>query len=551
MSATSYNHSSEMIMFAFIESELVNEKPSITAATGRAFYNYGKGYRKMADREHHGMKPLEGLSPYCSMKSYGHEDEGGPFREDRFGRMFGELPPAYTRTDILEKIGEVGGKMDGKSANDRTKTVPVGMIFFGQFVDHDITLDATTTFDSVIDRPGEIANVRTPTLDLDCIYGLGPEAQPYLYNQDRDLGDPKKPGPFAGVKLLTGTDNPGQNGSGNLHEHDLLRAPNGRAIIGDPRNDENRVISQIQLAMIRFHNHVAEEIRTKPREFGFSEAPSGHTLYEAARRQTTWHYQWAVVNDFLVSICGLPVVERILGCGREHYCGGIPFIPVEFSVAAYRFGHSMIPMKVQTRKGEDPLELFGQKLGRGFDALSDPEGVVDWHELLFTPANRQVERAQKLDTKLAGDLLKLPFVNVDAPAREKSLATRNLLRGNVFLLPGGEKIAAAIGCDQSQIDKVIKKVGDINADLGVEGIPLWLYLLAEAEVIGRAETPKKNEPGEGLGPVGATIVAETIIGLMELDDHSYLGSNRNWGPRSDWDTLGKIITVAQPNLPPV
>lgn len=486
----------------------------------------------MTNPDHHGMKTLEGLNPYCSVSHYGYEDEGG-LREDRFGRMFGNLMPAYTNPRVLSEIGKAGGAMDGKSANDRTDDVPVGMIFFGQFVDHDITLDATTTFDSVVDNPGEIANVRTPTLDLDCIYGLGPEAQPYLYVQG---------GVFGGAKLLTGADNPGQAG---LQDSDLLRAPNGRAIIGDPRNDENRIISQIQLAIIRFHNHVCDTLHA---EQGFE----GHDLYEYARQQTTWHYQWALVNDFLTAICGKPVVERILGCGRMHYCGAVPFIPVEFSVAAYRFGHSMIPMKVQTRKGESPLELFGALLGQGFDAVTDARAVVDWHELFFTDQNRQVERAQKLDTKLAGDLLALPFIS---SPDENSLATRNLLRGNTFLLPGGEKVAAAVaekgGCDLKQIEKVIKKVAKINPDLGADGIPLWLYLLAEAEVIGRAEVDGSTKEGEGLGPVGATIVAEVLIGLLELDDHSYLGANRNWSPRPEWDDLGKITTVAQPALPAV
>ena len=170
--------------------------------------------------------------------------------------------------------------------------------------------------------------------------------------------------------------------------------------------------------------------------------------------------------------------------------------------------------------------------------------MVDWHELLMTPENRQVERAQKLDTLLAKDLLDLPFVN-GSPA-EKSLATRNLLRGNTFLLPAGEKVAKAIGVEQNDIDKVIAKANDVHGDLGDEGIPLWLYILAEAEVIGRARPNENAKKGEGLGPVGATIVAEVIIGLLELDNHSYLGANRNWSPREDWNTLGKLVTVAQP-----
>ena len=164
----------------------------------------------MSTHEHHGMKGLEGLNAYCSRKHY--ETKGQ--RDDRFGRLFGHLHPAYTSPHVLQAIGAPGGPMDAGSTNDRTDSVPVGMIFFGQFVDHDITLDASTTFDSVVDNPGEIANVRTPTLDLDCVYGVGPEAQPYLYHQG---------GAFGGAKLLTGADNSGQAG---LHDHDLLRSPN-------------------------------------------------------------------------------------------------------------------------------------------------------------------------------------------------------------------------------------------------------------------------------------------------------------------------------------
>jgi len=479
--------------------------------------------------EHHGMKPLEGLSPYCRMSKYGHEGEN---RDDRFGRMFGDLNPAYTRPEILIEIGNVGGNMEAPNDKDRTDSVPVGMIFFGQFVDHDITLDASSTFDSVVADPGEIANVRTPTLDLDCIYGLGPEAQPYLYEQG---------GPFGAVKLLTGADNPGQAG---LQDDDLLRSPNGRAIIGDPRNDENRVISQLQLAIIRFHNHVAQTLHDESAADPDAETQEGHDLYEAARRTTTWHYQWAVVNDLLNDVCGSEVVERILGCGRRFYCGEVPYIPVEFSVAAYRFGHSMIPMKLQVQEGGNRLDLFGPELGLGFDAVTNAGSVVDWHELLFTPENRKVERAQKLDTLLAPELLNLPFV--DGTPADKSLATRNLLRGNTFLLPAGEKVAEKIGCNPSEIKKVVKKVAKVNGDLGDEGIPLWLYILAEAEVIGRKEADGSTNEGEGLGPVGATIVGEVIIGLLELDDHSYLGANRNWSPREEWKTLGKLVTVAQP-----
>lgn len=114
----------------------------------------------------------------------------------------------------------------------------------------------------------------------------------------------------------------------------------------------------------------------------------------------------------------------------------------------------------------------------------------------------------------------MPFIT---PPDERSLATRNLKRGNSFLLPSGESIARYLGEEEEDIDKVTKCANIKN------GTPLWFYILAEAQVIGKKEKGK-NHPGEGLGPVGARIVAEVLIGLLELDDSSYLGSNRNWSP---------------------
>lgn len=473
----------------------------------------------MTDTQHHGLKSFAGLPTLC---------RPGTFRSDRFGRLAPTLPPLYTDPRTLAAIGALEGPMKQEGAAKKTDDIAVGQVFFGQFVDHDITLDLTSSF-ARVDRPEDTTNFRTPTLDLDCIYGDGPEGAPFLFVSDGD---------FSGVKLLTGADQPGYS---DHAADDLLRTPlpHGRAIIGDPRNDENRVISQMQLGFIRFHNEVCDHL-----------APhySNGALFEEALRFVRWHYQWVVVNDFLRAMVGQPMLDSIFGEGRRIYrpehCevnaryGGEPFIPVEFSVAAYRFGHSMIPQKIQVQSGKSPLDLFGPTLGQGFVPLSDPKAVVEWPQLLDL-SDATVDRADQLDTELAPILLELPFIT--EPGAEPSLATRNLLRGQAFRLPSGEALAGQAGRDQGEINQVSTRAeqlaDEVSADLSA-GTPLWLYLLAEAEAIGQEVSSETFVQGEGLGPLGGRIVAETIIGLLELDPSSYLGSNRNWHPDAEVHDIG-------------
>ena len=474
---------------------------------------------------HHGMKELNGIGAFCHC---GHQRQEG----EKFGRMF-ELPPLATLPAHLKALcaqddGQGNdGPMNGGTNSDRTTSVDVGSVFFGQFIDHDITLDTMTSLSSTVE-PTAIRNSRTPALDLDNIYGAGPEAHPYLYHNEGD---------FIGVKLLTGED---IENATNLQRNDLIRSVQGTAIIGDPRNDENRIISQLQLAMIKFHNHVVDHVYAES-----GNTMKGKELHEEARRLAMWHYQWVVIHDFLAKMCGQAVVSDILGNGRKYYNAsyGDPYIHVEFSVAAYRFGHSMIPQKIQIQKNTPALELFGTYLGTGFTPLSDDRAIVDWLELVESGAGRQVQMAEKLDTKLAKDLLKLPFIP-DSDFR--SLATRNLLRGQAFLLPSGENIAKAMERDESEIEMVsqsAKSIAGSQIDLN-NGTPLWFYILTEAETIGRETTVNSFDKGEGLGPVGARIVAETLIGLVELDTHSYLSVNRNWEPADGVGVaaLGEILT---------
>jgi len=183
--------------------------------------------------------------------------------------------------------------------------------------------------------PDALVDFRTPRFDLDCLYGSGPDDDPFMY----EWSSPSN----RGVKLLVGR-NPTANGE--FDRDDLPRNQQGRALIGDPRNDENIIVSQLQLLFIRFHNKVVDRTRK-------NQKLEGAALFQEAQRITRWHYQWIVVHDFLERIVGKDTARAILKPGTAAAPAATtvlnfydptnnPFIPVEFSGAAYRYGHSQV-----------------------------------------------------------------------------------------------------------------------------------------------------------------------------------------------------------------
>ena len=130
-----------------------------------------------------------------------------------------------------------------------------------------------------------------------------------------------------------------------------------RAFIGDPRNDENLVVAQFHLALLRFHNAVVDWLRFKdPRQ----ERRDTEELFEDARKIVRWTFQWLTVNQFLKTVLRPDVVDSVVKDGAKLYKRKLkgyrePYMPIEFSVACYRFGHSMV------RNVYDYNRNFGRK----------------------------------------------------------------------------------------------------------------------------------------------------------------------------------------------
>lgn len=379
--------------------------------------------------------------------------------------------------------------------------IPAGFTYLGQFIDHDITFDPSSKRDEPNNSRSRV-NFRTPRLDLDSLYGSGPVVQPYLY-------DWKRSRPPATRLLLAENPPDAAVGGERLAREDLPRNQQGRALIGDPRNDENVILTQLHLLFIRFHNAVVDHLVAEGRvpEKG---------LFDEAQQIVRWHYQWIVLNEFLPMVAGAQRVERALA-RREHFkWRGEPFIPLEFSLAAYRFGHSMVRSDyVLQRRARRGTPLFP---GLGGFRWLPARLVIDW-ELFFELADAngvKPQSSQLINTTIARPLWSLPETG-------KALPRLTLEGGRERGLPSGQEVARAMR-ERPLTAEDLPFAGfarEARTALSRE-TPLWVYILCEAE--------KEGSEGAHLGPVGGGIVAEVLTGLLEGDPTSYLSARPDWTP---------------------
>lgn len=461
----------------------------------------------------------------------------------KFGRMFPELQPLVPSKESLEKLGQAMVEITSDDPNGDNDQVPAGYTYFGQFVDHDITFDTTSLQDALVD-PMAIENFRSPALDLDSLYGSGPAVQPYLY--EPALGPQEK--------FLIGTTTPSPTGRAGetipAKPNDLPRViqtllpQNNLALTGDPRNDENLIVAQLHLAFLKFHNKIVDGLRdgSIPRQ-----SPIRKTRFEEARDLVIWHYQWIVLHDFLRRILDPEQLDRVLTKGRRFYkFKENAFIPVEFAVAAYRLGHSMVranydynrvftPVPSDSRLADATLEFlfeFTAKSGNpttglGLNPTLPSNWIIDWRRFFKIDAVKQPGLSRKLDPYLAKPLTQLP--NVPSP---NSLAVRNLLRGRSLALPAGQSVAKRMGFQPLCPDAIATSGPDgvVAKELGFhQETPLWYYILKEAQIQGE---------GKRLGQVGSRMVAEVFVGLLEADSSSFLVRNPAWKPTLLAETPG-------------
>jgi hypothetical protein len=503
----------------------------------------------------YGHKPSSPTSAHGG----GVRGEGGPRSaqfEGRFGRIFRTLPPAEFSPEDLRVLAAEGHMSSPPEVEDNLpaaapedpKTrfhdaeenagIAAGYTYLGQFIDHDITFDPSSSLDRQND-PDALVDFRTPRLDLDSLYGRGPADQPYMYTSDGRrflLGRELAEGSTVRTRDLPRLE---WSEDGDHRQAAAGTATFQRALIGDKRNDENVIVSQLHGAMLQLHNRLADD--------------HPEWSFERVQEQVRWHYQAVVVHDFLPHVVGLPMVESVLphlaqGGGRRivdhpprfraYHPRHDSFIPIEFTGAAYRFGHSMVRPIYRLSQtlevfDEDPAVRAGEEkrgLGgrlfvfagikerglNGFGAFPR-SWAIDWNLFFDLDGKGQqrvgkarVQPAYKLDTSLVNPLAFLPefskvngappltLKNLQAaptvPPQLANLAERNLRRGVALGLPSGQAVACALGEEPLADAEILigkatfedafqNKANPTLASLapGFAGkAPLWCYVLAEA-----------------------------------------------------------------------
>lgn len=463
----------------------------------------------------------------------------------------GNLLPESTNT--VARLKDLAATMEDldQPGGDNDSPIPAAYTYFGQFVDHDITLEVQPA-DLPPSESGSVEqlladdmaplslqairnalrNFRTGTLDLDSVYGLPAPRDPKNGAKMR-LGE---------VTSLNGTEKPALRPPGKGDDNDLPREPPSNdmihdraALIGDPRNDENLIVAQLHLAFLKAHNRLVDEGRT----------------FEEARRVLRQHYQHIVIQDFLKRVADPTIVDTIVKHGNRWYNGLTEpfFMPLEFAVAAYRFGHTMVRAGYNFNlnfnfadNNPATLELlftFTALSGQIADLDTVPDNwIIEWENIIGDDPS--VNKARRLDTQLAAVGGKALF-NLQTPEGKPEpglaahLSARNLLRGYRLRMPTGQAVAGLLGLPVLSPEQLLAASGSPEQEQALrdggfaDRTPLWFYLLAEA----------KHHGGARLGPVGSTIVAEVLIGLIRRSDDSILRTP-GWVPSLPGATPGRF-----------
>ena len=397
-------------------------------------------------------------------------------------KLYPNISPLYISTQNLSYYAS-NAICNETLPEQLNKKMTVGYNIFGQFIVHDMTSNPTSSF-----SPGDISleNRLTMKFDLDTLYGGASEQ--FYYNENKFIY--------------------------NECDNDLPRNHLGKAMIPDPRNDENYIVAQMHLLFMKFHNKLVDF---------YKPTIAKENLFAFVKKQVIFHYQWLIVNDFLPRWVDNSIIEQLFTGFNFHYKPDqIPKLPIEFAVAVGRTGHFIMPNTIRIAYDlivdEDEIHHFtGGKL---------PEYVIDWTN--FFPMKYKeydINYCRKYDGRISAGLADMTHLAKpkNLPSSKNNLLLRNLMRAQQFELGSGQDYADLLGI--TKIPDILLKQYDTQCILELSNMsketPLILYAVKEAQIY-------KN--GCQLTGVGGRMFAETILALLFADCCSYLNTPSVWKP---------------------
>jgi Animal haem peroxidase len=432
-------------------------------------------------------------------------------KETRFGFLFPELQKKAFRLtrspDTVKNLIALGDAMDDTSGTIALdSTLPSVFTYFGQLIAHDITWEKGTRDMMSVEEVHpwkralveSLVNKRSGSLDLDCIYGDASFEIPV----DKAKGTMT----IDEVAELTGIP-PNKSKLNDVHRTPHIpTGDTGRnPCIGDPRNDANTIISQLHVAFLHAHNKLVED---------------GNSFADA-RTKLVQLYQTIILEDYLPRLT-LPNVLDELRKQPDRFNKG--FMPLEFSAAAFRFGHTMIRAFYDLNRNFRNGSRLGLRELFDMPPLSyhhlPGSWVIEWEHFIDGGSNL----AHRISTQMVKPLSVLPESPDNPFKKAKGLAERDLLRGYIFGLPTGQAIAEALDLEKEIIAPADFERLVPTAQWNVlkqyeflEKTPLWFYILAEA-----VREKERHPENDYLGPVGSHLVAGVLMGLLFKGTNSIL-----------------------------
>ncbi len=364
---------------------------------------------------------------------------------------------------------------------------------WGQFLDHDIDLSESA-------HPNEPFNIPVPTGDpffdpfntgtqvielsrtvFDPATGTtNPRQQVNQITSFIDASNVYGSGESRANELRTGSDGLLKTSAGNLLPFNVNGFANAGGpspnlfLAGDVRANEQVGLTAMHTLFVREHNRLAGELKTLNPSF------SDDDIYNRARVIVGAQMQVITYNEFLPAVLGPPGLEAYKG-----YVPGVnPGIANEFSTAAFRVGHTMLPSFLSRvdEFGNESSEM-NLPLRDGFFA---PDEIID-HGIDSLLRGLAQQKQQEIDRFVVDDVRNFLFGPPGAGGFD--LASLNIQRGRDHGIPGYNQARRELGLTPVNDFSEFPADSSVQSALAsiypsVEEIDLWVGGIAEDHVTG-------------------------------------------------------------------